>query len=218
MLCGELAPDGGAVRLDGRLLAHWDAAELAAVRGVLSQSTVLAFPFTVYEVVALGARSSGRRLDAAARRRLPMRMLARVGLEACADRFYSTLSGGEQQRVQLARVLCQVPEPRSLGQAHWLFLDEPTANLDIRHQIAILQLAHDFAREGGGVLAVLHDLNLAALYADRLIVVSEGRIAADGAPAAVLDDRLMASVFAAPLKVNVAPRDGTPFVLPHSIV
>jgi iron complex transport system ATP-binding protein len=97
--------------------------------------------------------------------------------------------------VHLARVLCQIGEPERGGAANWLFLDEPTSSLDIRHQFQILDLARDHVRAGGGGVAILHDLNMAALYADRLIVISQGRVDADGPPNEILTDALVSRVF-----------------------
>jgi len=219
ILCGEINPDQGQVALDGRRLSDWPSSELAEVRAVLPQTSTLAFPFTVYEVAALGMISNPASFNARQRATLPSEMLRQVGLEGLAKRFYQTLSGGEQQRVQMARVLCQVPEANDGSRARWLFLDEPTSNLDISHQFAILQIARARAHAGGGVFTILHDLNMAALFADRLIVLSEGRVAADGTPSEVLTNEMIEEVFKVPLRVGVVPSPRTaPFVLPHSAV
>ena len=118
--------------------------------------------------------------------------------------------------MQLARVLCQVWAPVLEGTPRFLLLDEPVSSLDIRHQLIIMNIARDFARRGGGVVAILHDLNLTAMYADRIHVMHRGRLAAAGTPADVLTDDLIARVFECRLKVGAPPVDGTPYVLPHS--
>ena len=192
-LTGDLAPAAGIIRFDGVPLDAWRNRTLAQRRAVLPQSSHLAFPFTVHEVVALGLRAGAHR--AANPGQFIRDRLKRVGLAGYEGRFYQQLSGGEQQRVHLARVLSQLGAPMSEGAANWLYLDEPTASLDIRHQFEILDIARDHVARGGGCLAILHDLNLAADYADRLIVVDAGTIVADGAPDAVLTDDLVASVF-----------------------
>lgn len=210
-LSGELEASGE-VRLNGQpinTMKPWQAAEL---RAVLPQSTTLSFPFTVREIVALGLSESGH---ATAQHDLPEAALARVDLAGFGGRLYQDLSGGEQQRVQLARVLCQVPEPVRDGTPHYLLLDEPVSSLDIKHQLAIMQVARGFADAGGGVFAVLHDLNLASMFADEIVAMRDGRIVAQGAPAEVLDDSMVASVFGVPLQVGVAPPD-RPFILPQS--
>ena len=136
---------------------------------------------------------------------MPERALARVDLEGFAGRFYQELSGGEQQRVQLARVLCQVWAPVLDGKPRYLFLDEPVSSLDIKHQLIIMNLARDFAERGGGVVAILHDLNLTAMFADRIFVMHRGRLAAAGSPNEVLSDELISRVFECKLKVGVLP-------------
>jgi iron complex transport system ATP-binding protein len=102
------------------------------------------------------------------------------------------------------------------GQPRWLFLDEPVSSLDIRHQLTIMNIARDFARRGGGVVAILHDLNLTAMYADRIFVMHRGRLAAAGAPQETLSSELISRVFECGLKVGALPREGVPFVLPQS--
>jgi iron complex transport system ATP-binding protein len=162
----------------------------------------------------MGGRSgvAGRDLET-----LPDRALETVDLAGFAGRHYQELSGGEQQRVQLARVLCQVWEPVLDGRPRFLFLDEPVSSLDIKHQLVIMDVARDYARRGGGIIAVLHDLNLTAMYADRMMMLHEGRVAAFGAPADLLTDDLIENVFDCRLRVGVAPSGRTPFVLPQSI-
>ena len=118
--------------------------------------------------------------------------------------------------MQLARVLCQVWTPVLDGQPRYLFLDEPVSSLDIKHQLIIMNIARDFAKRGGGVVAILHDLNLTAMFADRIHVMHRGRLAAAGAPGDVLSDELISSVFECDLKVGVLPPAGGPFVLPQS--
>jgi iron complex transport system ATP-binding protein len=215
-LSGELA-HGGRVSINGRDLSGMKPAEAAALRAVLPQATALAFPFTVREVVKLGLVGGRPGVCDAEAARLPERALARVDLDGFAGRFYQELSGGEQQRVQLARVLCQVWAPVLEGQPRYLFLDEPVSSLDIRHQLTIMDIARDFARRGGGVVAILHDLNLAAMYAHRISVMHKGRLAAAGMPEDVLRDELVERVFGCRLRVGVLPAEGVPFVLPQSV-
>jgi iron complex transport system ATP-binding protein len=214
-LTGEL-PATGTIAMNGRDIAAMKPWEAAGMRAVLPQHTVLAFPFTVREVVALGLSGGRPGALAGEEARLPERALARVDLDGFAGRLYQELSGGEQQRVQLARVLCQVWAPVLEGEPRWLLLDEPVSSLDIRHQIEIMRVAHDHARRGGGVVAVLHDLNLTAMFCERVCMFSRGRVAATGTPAEVLRDDLLEQVFECRLRVGAPPPAGTPFVLPHS--
>ncbi len=214
-LSGELA-HGGQVTVNGRVMGAMKPAELAAVRAVLPQATALAFPFTVREIVKLGLVGGRSGVKAAEAERLPERALARVDLAGFAGRLYQELSGGEQQRVQLARVLCQVWTPVLDGAPRYLFLDEPVSSLDIKHQLIIMGIAREFAEGGGGVVAILHDLNLTAMVSDRVFVMHRGRLAASGTPREVLRDDLMQSVFDCRLSVGVLPSADVPFVLPQT--
>jgi len=216
-LSGELAAQGS-IRLNGRDLRELKPWHAAALRAVLPQATALSFPFTVREIVRLGIVGGRTGALAGEDERLPERALARVDLDGFAGRFYQELSGGEQQRVQLARVLCQVWAPVLEGEPRWLFLDEPVSSLDIKHQLVIMKIARDFAARGGGVVAILHDLNLTAMFADKVTVISRGRVAAAGAPRDVLTDSLIERVFDCRLKVSGLPAGDTPFVLPQSAV
>ncbi|MER9895347.1 heme ABC transporter ATP-binding protein [Mesorhizobium sp. M0119] len=215
-LSGDLGYSGE-VTVNGRHLSAMKPVEAATVRAVLPQATTLSFPFTVREIVRLGLVGGRSGALSGEDQRLPERALARVDLDGFAGRFYQELSGGEQQRVQLARVLCQVWAPVLDGKPRYLFLDEPVSSLDIKHQLIIMDIARDFARRGGGVVAILHDLNLTAMYADRIFVMHRGRLAATGSPQQVLSDELIEKVFDCRLKVGVLPAANMPFVLPQSV-
>ncbi|HEV7345208.1 MAG TPA: heme ABC transporter ATP-binding protein [Devosia sp.] len=206
----------GTVRLNSIDLARMSPLDAACQRAVLPQSSTLPFPFTVREVVAMGITAGRPGPVGAALRSLPERALARVDLAGFGGRYYGEISGGEQQRVQLARVLCQVWQPVLDGTPRFLFLDEPVSSLDVKHQLMIMDVARHHADAGGGVIAVLHDLNLAAMYADRIVALAHGRTAAFGTPAEVLTDVTIDVVFDAPLRVGLAPPPPIPFVLPQS--
>lgn len=209
-------PYRGSIRLLQREVAQMLPWEMAAMRAVLPQSSSLSFPFTVGEVVRFGlttGRSGSRSTNHAHRVR---QALERVDLSGFAGRFYQELSGGEQQRVQLARVLCQVWEPTLDGVARFLFLDEPVSSLDIRHQLIIMDVARDFAEAGGGVVVILHDLNLAAMYSDRILVLQNGKSVGFDVPSQVIRDEILQPVFECDLKVGEVPSANNPFVLPQS--
>jgi iron complex transport system ATP-binding protein len=212
-LSGDLAYDGD-IAFNSRDLGAMTPNEAALVRAVLPQATTLSFPFTVREVVRLGLLPGRSGTLAGEDRRLPDRALARVDLDGFAGRLYQELSGGEQQRVQLARVLCQVWAPVLEGRPRYLLLDEPVSSLDIRHQLMVMEVARDFARRGGGVMAILHDLNLAAMFADRMIVMHAGRIAASGSPLEVLTEALIPRVFGCAVTVGNLPGTDLPAVFP----
>lgn len=189
---GEFAAKG-TVALFGREPHAHEQRALARRRAVLPQSTQLDFGYEVIEVVLLGRiphqRSrNGREPD----REVAQECLRRVGLEGFEHRNYLTLSGGEQQRVHLARALAQL---HGTDGERLLILDEPTSSLDIAYQHQVLKLARELATTGVGVLAVLHDLNLAAQYADRVLVLARGRVLAYGSPYEVLVPPVLQEAF-----------------------
>jgi iron complex transport system ATP-binding protein len=207
-LTGELAPSAGQVLLDQRPLASWSAQERARRMAVLPQSSALAFAFEVQEVVAMGRmpHASGQGRDAEILREA----MAAADVSHLATRSYLSLSGGERQRVHLARVLAQVWDSAEQG---CLLLDEPTASLDLAHQHLTLQQAREMASRGLAVLVVLHDLNLAARYADRLLLLHEGRVCAQGSPWEVLQVERLEQVFKVPVRVQPHPLHDCPLVL-----
>ncbi|BDT91701.1 hemin import ATP-binding protein HmuV [Nocardia sputorum] len=206
VLAGELAPSAGTVELEGRPLAHWTTLDMARRRAVLPQTHTVGFPFTAREVVAMGrapwVRTERREHDeqqiAAA--------MAVTDVAHLATRSFPTLSGGERARVALARVLAQ--------DTATLLLDEPTAALDLGHQEAVLGLAAERAAAGAAVVVVLHDLGVAAAYADRVAVLDAGGIAADGPPREVLTTELLTKVYQHPVEVLDHPVTGAQLVLP----
>ncbi len=175
VLAGDRRPDAGVVELGGRPVASQSAAELARQRAVLQQKQTLAFGFRVREVVEMG-RAVWRRTPRAAEddARVEEAMVV-ADVAHLSSRVVPTLSGGEQGRVAFARLLAQDVEVH--------LLDEPTAALDIRHQEAVLAQARESALAGAAVVVVLHDLSLAAAFADRVCVLSQGRVRAVGRPA-----------------------------------
>ena len=186
---GLLKPDSGSALLDGRCTARLPAAERARLVAYLPQERPLAWPNSVRDIVALGrfshgvapGRLTGR--DAAA----VDRALDRAGLGRLAERPTDTLSGGETARMHCARALA--------AEAPLLLADEPVAALDPLHQFRVMELIRDYVEGGGGALAVLHDVALAARFADRLIWMKDGAITADGSPAETLDPARMESVY-----------------------
>jgi iron complex transport system ATP-binding protein len=192
VLSGSLAASSGQVLFLGRDLKDWHTAALARHRAVLSQSVSLSFPFSVAEIVELPLQD----LSPALRHEIGSQALADVGLASFAGRLMQTLSGGEQQRVHLARVLGQLSAHR-LQQL--LFLDEPTSSLDVRHQIEVLTVVRRRISPDLGAVIVLHDLNLAAAFADRLLIMQDGRIARDGTADQVMDAGLLSGIYGIPM-------------------
>jgi len=203
-------PYDGTITLDRDDIARVPAWKLATRRAVLPQASRIAFPFTVLEIVRLGLTAQGGAPETRA-----SEALARVGLAGFEGRFFQELSGGEQQRAQLARVLVQVWEPVGPDGPRWLFLDEPVASLDIGHQLEVMDLMANYAARGGGVVAVMHDLNLTAIYAASVAMLLAGRVVAQGAPAEVLTDATLSRAYGCDLRVNAAPPPPATFLLPH---
>ena len=207
-LCGELAPSHGEVSLDGIPLNQWRDSERARRLAVLPQTSTLNFAFKVEEVIAMGRlpHDSGQQRDGE---------IIRHALEAAdalhlLGRSYLTLSGGERQRVHLARVLAQV-WPGEEGQI--LLLDEPTSALDPLHQHTTLLAVRAFADRGGAVMVILHDLNLAARYCDRLMLLNQGQAHLSGTPQQVLTPEALKSVFGLDVLVQSHPERGHPLVI-----
>jgi ABC-type cobalamin/Fe3+-siderophores transport system ATPase subunit len=200
LLLGILNPTGGTVEFHGRPLGGWGREALAREVGVVPQGEEAAFPMSVRELVAmgryphLGPWRRERDLD----RRAVEEAMRRCDVASLAARAVPTLSGGERQRARLARALAQ--------EAPTLALDEPTAALDVAHEMAMFELLRDLGHAGKTVLLVTHNLNLAARYADRLVLLDRGRLAAEGTPAQVLTRETVERVYGWP--VEIAPHPG----------
>ncbi len=194
VLTGEIKPQKGEISFGDKNLNDWGFNELAKIRGVLPQSFALNFPFTVSEVALLGRTPHIKYSESKRDHEIALSALKTVEADAFADRFYPTLSGGERQRVQLARVLAQIWE-KPENDLRYLLLDEPTASLDLAHQHLTLQTARNFAGNQTVVIAVLHDLNLAAQYADKILILQNGRKIAFDKPKNVLNSGLIGEVF-----------------------
>ncbi|WP_157315018.1 heme ABC transporter ATP-binding protein [Chitinibacter sp. GC72] len=206
VLSGELPADAGRVLLDGVVIHDMSVGELARRRTVLPQQAGLAFNLAVREVVAMGAypfpELSARDVASAIKAALQCAEVAHL-----AERRYPELSGGEQQRVQFARVLVQALIARNPGEARYLLLDEPTASLDPRHQHGLLGAAAMLAKqEQLGVAVVLHDVNLAATYCNRIVLLAAGQLVAQGIPAEVLQSGYLRQTYQLDSQVIAHPQ------------
>lgn len=208
---GELPPSAGSIKLWGRPLGHFKTKELARRRAVLAQHTALNFDYRVLEVALLGRLPHQKnQVETEEDIAVARAALRQVGLDGYEDRSYLTLSGGEQQRTHLARVLAQIHgnAPQRL-----LFLDEPTSSLDLHHQHQVLGIARQLTAQGVGVFAIVHDLNLAARYADRITILSHGKVAATGTPGEVFQESILFDAFQQPLMVTRHPCFDCPLVV-----
>lgn len=207
-LCRLHKPAAGSVCLDGRDISKVPHQELARRLALVRQESSITFDFTVEEVALLGRLPHLRRFQSESARDLEIvsRFLELTGIAHLKDRCMHQLSGGERQRVFVSQALIQEPSI--------LFLDEPTNHLDINHQIELLDLIAELNRKQGlTVVAVLHDLNLAALYARRLLVLSEGQLMADGTADEIVQPELIKQVYGCQAIVVPHPQNGRPQVL-----
>jgi iron complex transport system ATP-binding protein len=202
-LVGHLPADAGEPLLDGTPVRQWKPAAIARGVGVVAQREEIVFPLTVRQTVLLGRYPHLGPLAAEgeADRAAVEAALRRCDIGGLAERRVDSLSGGEWQRVRVARALAQ--EPRVL------VLDEPSAALDVRHEMELFELIRGLVTAGIAGLVITHQLNLAARFADRIVLLTGGRVAADGAPDAVFRPEVLARVFEWPLAVTRLP-DGAP--------
>lgn len=206
-ISGDLPVSAGHVEIDGRPQESWSPVELAWRRAVLTQRNTLSFPFTVDEVVRMGRAPWAGRPEQEHDDSVVADVLVRCDVARFAQRPYPALSGGEQARVALARVLAQ--------QATTLLLDEPTAALDLHHQEMVMRIAAERAHAGDAVVVVLHDLALAGAYADTITLLAGGRIRAAGPPEAVLTESLLSEVYRHDIEVVPHPRSRLPLIVPR---
>lgn len=209
LMDGILKPEKGAVELNGRTLAEMGRRSVARTVAVVPQETPLTFPFSVREIVMMGRAphlpvfgfESGRDFETAAK------AMAMTETAQFAARTMGSLSGGERQRVLIARALAQQPRI--------MLLDEPTAFLDIRHQVEIFDLVRSLReKEGLTVVTVTHDINLASLYSDRIVLLKAGRIFSEGRPEDVLTASNIEDVYRTRILVDSYPGSGLPRITP----
>ncbi|MEM9893151.1 MAG: heme ABC transporter ATP-binding protein [Actinomycetota bacterium] len=200
LLAGDLVPDRGRVTIDGRSVTEMRHPDLARLRAVLPQQHRVAFGFKARAVIDMG-RSPHR--DPAPE--LVESLIDRLDLRAILERPFRVLSGGEQARVALARILAQ--------DTPIVLLDEPTAALDLRHQELVMAMARAEADAGRSVIVVVHDLNLAAAYADRIVLLAGGRVVDSGSPAVVLDPKVLETAYGVAVTVTDHPTRDCPLVL-----
>lgn len=208
LLLGTLAPDDGRIVFHGRPLHAWPRQAFARAVGVVPQHEAEP-PFTVRELVAMGRypHLGTWRRERPADRDAIAHAMERCDVATLADRRFATLSGGERQRVRVARALAQEPSA--------LVLDEPTAALDVRHEMAAFELLRALRDDGVTIVLATHNVNLAARYADELVLLQHGRVVASGAPHAVLTADQIGRVYGWP--VSIVPHGGAPQMIPRSL-
>lgn len=208
-LSGDLSPCSGQILLADKPLADWGAEQRARHLALLPQNSTLNFAFLVKEIVALGRLpyKTGFIKD----QQIVQEVLTLTDVSYLAERNYLTLSGGERQRVHLARVLAQL---WPMSSESVLLLDEPTSMLDPLHQHTLLKVVRYCAEQGAAISVVLHDLNLAAGYCDKLVLLKNGTIFCQGLPAEVLTSSHIKEVFGLDVLIKTHPLQGYPLVIP----
>ena len=202
LLSGEAPPSQGQIQLNSQPLQQYSSRTLSQVRAVLPQHTTVNFPFTVAQVIEIGRYA--HRTRAAKNEQIITEVMQLTGLSNFRDRAYQTLSGGERQRVQMARVMAQLWDSSQGGASSlpkYLLLDEPTASLDLAQQHVLLGLAKDLCRRSLGILAILHDLNLAIQYADDILFLKQGCMVAYGSVKEVATQEIIEKTFAHPVRL-----------------
>ena len=222
-IAGDSSHLGFNCRISGRiafahkLLAEWTASKLAAKRAVMEQQTPPPAFISALQLVAMGRYCHDE--SEAAANQIAEKWLQYLGLEAFTHQELIRLSGGEQQRTHLARCFAQLEDSQSNIQSNgkMLLLDEPTSALDVYHQHRCLEHAKQFAKAGNLVIAVMHDINLAALYANRIALLHEGRLLALGHPNEVLKEKTLETMYGVKMSVYPHPTDATPIVVSRAI-
>jgi len=213
MLCGERAPGSGHINFYGKPLAAYTIEEIARKRATLSQHNVVNMPFPAADIVMMGRYPHFRNRPAASDFEVVEEAMTICGVAHLKERSYLTLSGGEQQRVQLARILSQIwDSPGSL-----LILDEPIAAMDAFYQQQTLAIVKAFAQKGYMVVAALHEINLAAQYADHILMMKNGRRWRAGSPSEVITPLNIYTVFSIETEVVTNPRTLNPYIIPREI-
>lgn len=214
LLCGEKKPTDGAILLNGRALDQYDMKELSRCRAMLSQQQQMTLAFKVNEIVMMGRYPHFRSTPSARDLLVVDEVMDLCGVKSLGDRTFLSLSGGEQQRVQLARVLAQIWD----NQDSLLLLDEPISALDLQYQQKVLAIAKALSRRGFMVVLIVHDVNFAAMYADRIIMLKNGRKLIDGTPVEVLNAKDIYTIFSVESVVELSAKTLKPNVKLEELV
>jgi len=220
IISGDTSASKGSTKLNGKLIHQYKKTELAKIRAVLAQSFSLNLSFLVKEVVMMGRYPHFNEIPTSQDHLWVEKALQETAVYHLKERVYTNLSGGEKQRVQLARVLAQVwkeEKAHADEKAHFLFLDEPVSSLDLLQQHKTLNLACKLKRKGFVVIAVLHDLNLASQYADKILMLKEGTVIAFGKTRDVLTPEHILEGFGMPVSLHQHPEYNYPFIIPNPL-
>ena len=205
VLAGDINPDMGSIFYDKKDLIDINIQERAFTRSVMSQLQPIAFDFSVREIIEMGWINRGESNYAQEFENAVMEIVLKCGVENLIHRNFNTLSGGEQRRIHFARTLLQLWRPSDAKDPKYLLLDEPTANLDLTYEVKMLNIIKEVANEGSGIMLVLHDLNLAAKYSDKIVLLSDGKIIKTGSPKDVLKAEILSEIYDIDIKIKEDP-------------
>ncbi len=214
VIAGDLHAQQGEVLLDNTPLTSYCPRNIARRRAVMPQHSALNFSFSAQEVVEMGRAPHLESCSSSSNCNIVNQAIDFTQINHLLNRDYTTLSGGEKQRVHLARVLAQIWSPEPYPN-RYLLLDEPTSSLDIHHQYEMLAKLKDFVRNQTGILLIAHDLNVASLFADRIVVMKYGRVIACGHPTEVYTKEILEEAFSFSAHIGSHPDIDRPFVLPR---
>ena len=204
-LAGDINPDMGSIFYDNKDLIDINIQERAFTRSVMSQLQPIAFDFSVREIIEMGWINRGESNYAQEFENAVMEIVLKCGVENLIHRNFNTLSGGEQRRIHFARTLLQLWRPSDAKDPKYLLLDEPTANLDLTYEVKMLNIIKEVANEGSGIMLVLHDLNLAAKYSDKIVLLSDGKIIKTGSPKDVFKAEILSEIYDIDIKIKEDP-------------
>lgn len=205
VLSGDIKPTSGSVSFDEINLKDISIQERSFMRSVMSQSQQIVYDFSVKEIIEMGWLDRGIASYSGNFKEAVMKVASECSVHDLLEQKFNTLSGGEQRRVHFARTLIQLWRPSNSRDPRYMFLDEPTANLDILHEQNLMKLVRSKAMEGIGILLILHDLNLAAKYSDKLVIFKNGSLIKSGSPEEVLQSKVLTEVYGLDMEVAKDP-------------
>ena len=205
VLTGDISPDSGDIIYDNKQLNKISIQERAFTRSVMSQMQTLVFNFNVKDVVEMGWLQRGNSDFSSNFTMAFEAVTSECNVHNLVHRKFNSLSGGEQRRVHFARTLLQLWRPSQSNDPRYLLLDEPTANLDLSSEMLLMNILKARATSNVGILVILHDLNLASHFADKIAIMKDGEIKAFGKPEEIMTDNFLTSIYEVPIKVKYEP-------------
>jgi heme transport system ATP-binding protein len=214
-LSGDIKPQSGNVKITNKNMDEFNVNQLAKIRSVVEQSNNIVFPFTVDDIVSFGRYPINKGYITPEDRETIHETMDLFEIESLSDRIYNTLSGGEQQRVQLARAIVQLINTDSEDQFRFLLLDEPISSMDICHQHRSLSILQKLSEQGISIITILHDINLAINYSSKVVLMSQGKMIKAGTVEETCDPKTLESIFEISMDVIEHPKKNNPLFVPY---